>query len=270
MKRLTITSCGSILLLGLLVAFVPTASVIELLNNSISPLFVYCIFVVFINLCVCIACLLSENKTLRLNNQKLEEKVIQCSRKENELNLIKSELLDSNRKFEALVGVDPLTDCLNRRAFYAKFDEHIHQALRYKHNICCVMVDLDHFKKINDVHGHLAGDEVLKGVASIIRSHIRRTDFVCRYGGEEFCIVLPFVNEKDAKVLIERIREAIDLFRYSDMEITASFGISSMECGLKDSRTLILAADEALYVAKSNGRNRAISYGELIHQAVAD
>ncbi len=102
-----------------------------------------------------------------------------------------AEINRQNKELQALATTDPMTGCLNRRAFFEAFQTHWSNAKRYGHTLGCIMVDVDHFKKINDTHGHSTGDKVLQHVAEVLKTAARDTDVVCRYGGEEFCILLP-------------------------------------------------------------------------------
>jgi len=163
-------------------------------------------------------------------------------------------------KLEILATFDSLTGLYNRRAILGKLHELITRANRYKEDFSLVMLDIDHFKKVNDRYGHLIGDEVLEKIAALIRRNIRDTDIAGRYGGEEFIIILPQTNLSSAWVVAERIRNIIEKAQMKDpagnvFAITVSQGLSGWERG-EDADSLISCADEALYKAKGKGRNR--------------
>ncbi len=125
------------------------------------------------------------------------------------------------------------------------------------------MVDVDHFKKINDKYGHSAGDQVLQGVSKILRTLARETDLVCRYGGEEFCILLPHTDITAAARAAERYRAAIEAERCGAVTVTASLGCSSLHLGARDPQEILDQADKALYAAKRSGRNRVVRWDEM-------
>ncbi|TET39948.1 MAG: diguanylate cyclase [Dehalococcoidia bacterium] len=163
-------------------------------------------------------------------------------------------------KLERLANFDLLTGLENRRAILRRLEEQIKHANRYKEELSLIMLDLDHFKEVNDHYGHLTGDDVLESVATLVRQSIRDTDTAGRYGGEEFIIVLPKTDLPTALYVAERIREAIAAAEMRDSEgnvfsITVSQGLSSYEPG-EDEHSLISRADVALYRAKEGGRNR--------------
>ena len=140
-----------------------------------------------------------------------------------------------------------------------RLDGEIRRARRFKEELSLLMLDIDHFKKVNDQYGHLAGDDVLEELARLIRQNIRDVDAVGRYGGEEFIIILPKTDLSSALNVAERIRKAIEMAGIKDSEgnvfsITVSQGLSSHEPG-EDKHSLISRGDDALYVAKENGRN---------------
>jgi diguanylate cyclase (GGDEF)-like protein len=155
---------------------------------------------------------------------------------------------------------DGLTNCYNKRETEEFIKKFLFNYLRYKNDFFTVMIlDLDYFKKINDTYGHLAGDYVLKEVAKIIKSLIRKSDICGRFGGEEFVILLPNTKLSGAMKLAERIRKAIEEYDFDfngkKINVTVSIGITSV--GINDSyESLIDRADEALYEAKQKGRNR--------------
>jgi len=163
-------------------------------------------------------------------------------------------------KLERLANLDSLTGLYNRRAISGKLRDLINRANRYKEDFSLVMLDIDHFKKVNDRYGHLTGDEVLEKIATLVRRNIRNTDVVGRYGGEEFIIILPQTNLSSAWVIAERIRSIIENAEMKDpagnvFTVTVSQGLSEWERG-EDADALISCADEALYKAKARGRNR--------------
>ncbi|MBT0961738.1 sensor domain-containing diguanylate cyclase [Denitromonas iodatirespirans] len=169
-----------------------------------------------------------------------------------------------NRELAHLATRDPLTGCFNRRAFYDKVSQVMTNAARNGTAVSCVMTDIDHFKSFNDTYGHAVGDQVLVAVAAALQRGIRDGDILCRYGGEEFCIVLPGLNVAGARSVAERLRQSIEemadanLRTTSRLKITASFGIAQLNAGSADVEDMIQRADAALYEAKRGGRNRVV------------
>ena len=155
---------------------------------------------------------------------------------------------------------DPLTGLYNRRYLEETLARELILAEREGHPISIIMGDLDHFKAVNDRYGHLAGDEVLRVFGELMKRHARGSDIYCRYGGEEFLLVLPGMAEKDAVERAEHLRRAMAAtpvaFGSSQIVVTASFGIASYPCDGRSGDELTAAADRALYAAKAAGRNR--------------
>jgi diguanylate cyclase (GGDEF)-like protein len=163
-------------------------------------------------------------------------------------------------ELERLANFDSLTGLENRRAILRRLEDQIKHASRYKEELSVIMLDIDHFKKVNDYYGHLTGDDVLEKIGTVVRQVIRDPDTAGRYGGEEFVIILPKTNLSAALYVAERIRKAIEAAEMKAPEgdvftITVSQGLSSYELG-EDEHSLISRADGALYRAKENGRNR--------------
>lgn len=175
----------------------------------------------------------------------------------------RDEIRRQNRELETLATRDPLTSCLNRRAFFQEVEAHWSGADQFKRELSCLMVDVDHFKLINDNHGHRVGDLVLQKVGEILRTDRRDCDLVCRYGGEEFCIFLPNAGMHDAAAVGETIRQAIQAADFDNVQITASIGVSSRNLGARDAQEMIDEADQCLYVAKRNGRNQVVRWDEV-------
>jgi diguanylate cyclase (GGDEF)-like protein len=177
-------------------------------------------------------------------------------------------LLHKERSEEAaqkLALIDPLTGAFNRRTFLELAEKEIARTRRARGSLSLVMLDLDHFKLINDRNGHLAGDEVLKGVVAIVLTCLRKEDLLVRYGGEEFCMLLPNVAMDRATAMAERIREAVEAARFSfngrTLSVTISVGVTSLSTGgNEDVDVLVNRADEALYAAKKSGRNRVVAF----------
>ena len=180
-----------------------------------------------------------------------------------------NKIQSQNQKLKIMATQDPMTRCLNRRLFFKIFEREYKRAQRYGHSLSCVMVDIDHFKSINDNYGHLTGDEVIKKVAQTLRTAVRESDVVCRYGGEEFCILLPHIDAEDAMKAGERFRAEIASADCSGISITASFGVSSLEFEAENPQNMVDQADKALYVAKEGGRNRVALWSET-EEALAE
>jgi diguanylate cyclase (GGDEF)-like protein len=157
--------------------------------------------------------------------------------------------------------LDPLTGLLNRKALAGRFEEIAQQAALTGAPICLIACDLDHFKDVNDSHGHARGDAVLKDVAYLMRKQLRSFELIYRLGGEEFLIVLPGVSVPEGHAIAERVRAGIETSYPAGLDVTASFGVAGAAGGAADFETLFRAADEALYEAKRAGRNRVIAAG---------
>jgi diguanylate cyclase len=181
----------------------------------------------------------------------------QITQLEKEAEQASQEIQEQQRRSES----DQLTGLPNRVAYERKLEIELERWTRYQHKFCLVVADIDHFKLINDRYGHLAGDKVLKVVASTIRKRLRRVDYIARFGGEEFVILLPATDAEQARKLIEdlgqKIRECPFHYNKEPLEITLSFGISQV---VEDDtpETLFARADEALYEAKRSGRDRTV------------
>jgi diguanylate cyclase (GGDEF)-like protein len=165
-----------------------------------------------------------------------------------------------------MATTDGLTGLFNHRSFFAKADDMLAHARRYGRKCSVILCDIDHFKSINDTHGHPAGDVVLKGVARILSQKARDTDVVARYGGEEFAILMPETDAKGALVIAERIREGVRSASFATevgmLSVTLSLGIATFPDHGKDRQALIDLADQCLYQAKRGGRNRAVAASE--------
>lgn len=172
--------------------------------------------------------------------------------------------LELIRKMKEEASSDGLTGVLNHRAFREKLFEELYRARRYEHTLTLFMLDLDNFKRINDEHGHLFGDYMLKAVSDIVKNSIRMTDTAARYGGEEFTVILVNTDAEQSCGTAERIRKTVEefTFEYDGIQdrITVSIGIASFPSDSGDAVSLIKAADEAMYNAKRAGKNRVNLY----------
>jgi diguanylate cyclase (GGDEF)-like protein len=166
------------------------------------------------------------------------------------------QLKQANEKLGRLAATDPLTGIYNRLKFNAELDLEMDRARRYQVPLCLIMFDLDYFKRINDTHGHQAGDQVLKKIADLVSANIRSTDSFGRWGGEEFMVLVTHKNLEAAAYIAEKLRELVAAFAFGgDLHVTSSFGVTQ----LRPDDTLEVftnRADEALYRAKQQGRNR--------------
>jgi diguanylate cyclase (GGDEF)-like protein len=159
-----------------------------------------------------------------------------------------------------LATYDGLTELYNRRHFMEVMDREIARALRRGRGLALCIIDVDLFKPVNDTFGHIAGDEVLRRIASVLRQHVRRDDIAARIGGEEFAVLLPEGSDEDAIGFAERLREAVAATIFAPggtpRQITVSVGVASLPLPGGSRSRLLAAADAALYRAKDEGRNR--------------
>ena len=177
---------------------------------------------------------------------------------------LSSELQQEKERAEQLARIDFLTALLNRRAFYEAAETALEVAKRYGRSVCLVMLDIDHFKSINDRFGHAAGDAVIQSVAARIRIEVRAGDVVGRLGGEEFAVLLPETTMDDAATIAERIRANVQMLVVSQDAQAIRFTISAGVAAVRADDTLatvLAASDAALYDAKRSGRNRVICAG---------
>ena len=192
---------------------------------------------------------------LERKTMELEQALVMLEKSQEEIRL-------HNEELQLLARRDPLTDVANRRAFMEIHEILFEGAMRGGRPLSCIMVDIDHFKLVNDNHGHQMGDRVIIGVAEALKSAVRGSDAVCRYGGEEFCIALTDAPIDGAAVVAERIREKIEAPGFADVPVTASLGVTSIAFGAKTLLELINQADEALYASKEGGRNRVTRWDQ--------
>jgi diguanylate cyclase (GGDEF)-like protein len=178
-----------------------------------------------------------------------------------------SRVLELERRLSLLAHTDPLTGLMTQRTFYEILEKEWHRSKRYQLPISCVMLDLDFFKRINDIHGHQAGDVALKSVAKLLLECSRISDSVCRYGGEEFCILLPEANENAATTWAERVRLKMAELRITigekQIRLCGSYGVSQRHDDTQTPEALVDQADQALLCAKRTGRDRVVRYEAL-------
>lgn len=171
----------------------------------------------------------------------------------------------ANEQLAKLSMTDRLTGMLNRGTWENLLDAEYERYRRYGHATSLVMFDIDHFKKVNDTYGHLAGDEVIKHTAETTRNSLRQSDRAGRYGGEEFGIILPETDADGALIICERIREAIEgsvvKTTVADIQYTISIGIAPLTDEPENYMQWLQRADEALYAAKEGGRNKVMVFG---------
>ncbi len=192
---------------------------------------------------------------LHQSRRELEKTLSMLEKSQDEIRL-------QNEQLYVQATRDPLTGVANRRAYMEAFEAGFAAAKEAGRGYACIMADIDFFKKVNDTHGHAMGDEVIKLVAKALGSEVRSTDSVCRYGGEEFCIVLPDAPVEAAVRVAERICKNIASPGFAPVPVTASFGVSSIAFGAASSDELINQADEALYASKDGGRNRVTRWDQ--------
>jgi diguanylate cyclase (GGDEF)-like protein/PAS domain S-box-containing protein len=205
----------------------------------------------------------------------LESKQVQLRHTIDNLNQSKKELQEKTVELEYLATRDSLTGCLNRRAFFEKAELLYLEAIQNGTDMSCIMIDIDHFKSINDQFGHAVGDKVIQLVTGELRANARPDDVVGRYGGEEFCILLPGVASADTVTIAERLRVKVKNATRgrvtAAVRVTASFGVAEINADIPGLTDLVNLADKALYIAKEKGRNRVIAWeGDCIQEPCED
>lgn len=164
------------------------------------------------------------------------------------------------KQTERLAMVDGLTGVFNRRYMDIVLKKEFNRCDRYGKNLSLCLIDIDNFKNINDTHGHIFGDEVLREISQLVKDVVREEDIVCRYGGEEFLVLLPETDEAGAEILAERIRMTMKGREFfTKYNITFSAGLATYPLSAMDMEGLVMAADRALYQAKFDGKDRAVS-----------
>ena len=183
-----------------------------------------------------------------------------------------SRVMELEQRLRLLANTDALTGLPTRRVLFDDVQREWGRAERYHNPLSCVMIDIDFFKRINDIHGHQAGDEVLRAVGHELRAGVRTSDYVGRYGGEEFCVFLPEADEEQALQWAERMRRRIAELPLclgdARLDITASFGVAQRLADTATPEVLVDMADQALVVAKRSGRDRVVTYRTLIQSTV--
>lgn len=177
---------------------------------------------------------------------------------------LNDELQKANARLKELSETDDLTGLYNMRTMYNRIDFELRRAKRYERQVSCIMMDIDHFKEVNDASDHLFGSFVIKELGHLIHRNMRDVDFAARYGGDEFLVVLTETNEVGVKAFTERLRTVIEKHVFTDgrdsIQRTCSFGyiVSAPNTPL-DAKEFVRAADHALYEAKNSGRNKIVS-----------
>ncbi|KPK85595.1 MAG: hypothetical protein AMJ81_03295 [Phycisphaerae bacterium SM23_33] len=208
-------------------------------------------------------------KNIRLHRLKQENAQLQEKLKASleEIQVKKAQLEESLLKLRRMAATDHLTGLANRRAFAEVLARCHNEATRYDFDLSCAMLDLDHYKALNDTLGHLIGDRILQAAAKVIRANLRGSDTAARYGGDEFVLLLPHTSVEMALNVAERIRQELALSTPAITRtagVTLSIGISSLKSDHPASAdALVSMADRALYVAKDRGKNCIVTFGEI-------
>ncbi len=168
-----------------------------------------------------------------------------------------AELRQKNHELSLLATTDSLTGLLNRRAFIEQLESEIDRATRYGVSLALAMIDVDHFKQVNDTRGHTQGDRVLNKLAQLLLAETRKTDVVARHGGEEFTILSPHLTSSEAFRAMDRLRACVAR-ELADPPVTVSIGVAAIPPSPPELDVLLSAADKALYAAKAQGRNRVV------------
>lgn len=200
----------------------------------------------------------------------LEQKRAELAVTLEELHESKEEISKQNVELRFLATRDPLTGCINRRTFFEKFSEFWSDAKTDGTPMCAMMVDIDFFKSINDTYGHSMGDDVLRETGNLLIKMAHVDDVVCRYGGEEFAVLMPGADLDIAAAKAEAIRIGLAELQFPEFQITASLGLSEVKLGAEDPQELLDQADKCLYVAKRNGRNQVVRFDTVPEDLIVD
>ena len=196
----------------------------------------------------------------------IEQQVAALDRYTTRLQHAYQDLESTNSRLKEFSFKDEVTGLYNRRFFSIRLEEEVSRYRRFNHPVSVVLLDLDGFKSVNDELGHLAGDETLRGMAEILLRHSRGINVICRYGGDEFAVLLVETSKAGARLYADRIRYVLPSFHFSHgRRVTASFGIASLpEDVAPTAEDLIQAADGALYAAKRAGKNRVSVHEDIV------
>lgn len=202
----------------------------------------------------------------------ITREITERKRMEEQLNASLAEKEALVQSLNELSTLDGLTGLYNHRTFYTLIEDELARARRFDRPASLLLLDIDHFKHVNDTYGHQAGDAVLKGLSELLGRQVRAIDRVCRYGGEEITIILPEIDLEAATNIAERLRAAVetqtfDINSSKPLRITVSIGVASYPAHADNVQALVAAADAAMYEAKRGGRNRIIRYEPALGHA---
>jgi diguanylate cyclase (GGDEF)-like protein len=251
------------LLPGMIIALLISSIAIYYTSSGIGPFSVFGVqgttiyLQEFITLLVIVTLFFGAlNQEINNSNEKLEEL---NKNLENKIEEKTKSLIEANEKLNHLAAKDSLTNIFNRRMIDEYISQQTIKAKRYNNNLSLIMVDIDHFKEVNDKYGHQVGDEVIISLVDIISKNIRKSDIFGRWGGEEFIILLPETSLYQATIVAQNIREKVEEYIFYKVgKKTISLGVSEFNSD-EDSSIFIKRADNALYKAKSDGRNRVVA-----------
>jgi diguanylate cyclase (GGDEF)-like protein len=200
-----------------------------------------------------------------ITQRKVVEQKLRNANRRLQSQLIEIGILQSQLREQAIR--DPLTDLFNRRYLEETLDRELARAARESYPVCIILIDIDHFKQVNDTYGHEAGDLVLKELADLLAQQSRRGDVACRYGGEEFVIVMPNITSGVAVERAEKLRQSLNSLQVAygryHISTTYSMGIASYPANGETRDVILRAADRAMYAAKEAGRDHIRSFDEV-------